>query len=85
MSDRKIYNIVFPKKGKNRDGMDTMRWVQVGSGIETPRGIKLSIDAIPVDFTGDLMLFPRKPDEKGDPTHVRGVLSSPMDSDDVPF
>jgi len=50
------FNLCYPVTFAGRYGPKT-RWVPVGKGYETARGVKLHLDAIPVGFNGELMMF----------------------------
>ncbi len=77
------WNVTFPLKW-TKDGRDGTRWPIVGRAFEGRTGITLQIDAIPLNFTGKLMLF--EIDEKdlkaGKTTAPQG---NPPADEDVPF
>lgn len=59
MPEGRQFNLVFGKP----DPKDPKRrvWIPVGKGFENPDGsIRVLMDAIPINFTGELHLFPAK-------------------------
>lgn len=51
------FAICAPKLFTSR-GETKTKWVELGVAFETAKGIKLHFDALPLNFAGELMLFP---------------------------
>lgn len=84
------YNVCFAKKYTSK-GQDKQRWVQVGAAFRTAKGIHLRLDAMPIGFSGELMLFENvysKP--AGAPSYETPAMGSPQGGDtdfddEIPF
>jgi hypothetical protein len=55
------FNACFakPKGPSERDGV---YWIRFGTGVGTEKGIKCFIDAIPLNWNGEFMLFEQTDD-----------------------
>jgi hypothetical protein len=56
MGDEKRYNVCAVKQYESR-GEQRSKWFQVGKAFDTRKGIKVRLDALPLNFDGELMLF----------------------------
>lgn len=65
---------------KAKDGTEKRKWLKVGAVFETKNGLRLKLDALPVNFDGWLMLS--EPRDQA-PAPSSGGNSDPNDS--MPF
>ena len=63
-----MFTVSYPKPDE-KDPKKTW-WINVGVAWPQPNGnIKIRLDAVPINFTGELVLFPKQ--ERGDGTQAR--------------
>lgn len=87
MTTRRRYNVCAAKQYESAGGTKT-KWIAVGVAFETAKGIKLRLDAMPLQFDGELMLFPAEDAAAGRDRDGRGPREAahPQALDeDVPF
>jgi hypothetical protein len=78
------YNVTYPVKW-TKEGKEGTRWPIVGRAFEGKQGsITIQLDAIPLNFTGKLMLFLIDEDKPGAKASLLSQGSPPSDGD-VPF
>ena len=65
-------------------GDSCTKWVTVGRAFQTARGIKVKLDALPLNFDGDLMLFEGDGEAKERGTRAGGAVPPPDDGS-IPF
>jgi hypothetical protein len=83
-----IGDLMYPTGKYIKDGQEKTRWMKVGVLIETDKGMRLKIEAIPV-VTGDnglwLSVFePRDSQAEAKPARPQAT-STPDPQQDVPF
>lgn len=52
-SDPRFFKVMFPVE---RSGVKK-RWVRIGSATETSKGLACTIDAIPINWSGEFFIF----------------------------
>jgi hypothetical protein len=86
---RKIGNLVFPTGKYIKDGEEKTSWMRVGVLIETDKGLRIKLDAIPV-VTGDNGLWLSVFEEDSNPRQQAQPAQQPQQAaapsqPDVPF
>lgn len=83
----KIGDICFPAGKYIKDGEEKTRWMKVGVAIQTDKGIRLKLDAIPV-VTGDNGLWLSVFEERNEQGSGQGFKNKPAQKpldEDTPF
>jgi hypothetical protein len=79
---RKIGDLMAPNgQYETADGETKTRWIKCGVMLETDKGPRIKLEALPVggDFDGWLSVFEEKPKQQD------GFRQAPKGSHDVPF
>ena len=78
---RKIGDLMAPNGKYITDGEEKTRWIKCGVMLETDKGPRIKLEALPVggEFDGWLSVFEDKPKQQD------GFRQAPKGNDDAPF
>ncbi len=85
----KKFDVVVTQRYQDRDGNEQKRYVNIGSVIETSKGMSIKLESIPLGWDGWAAFYEPKPREgqqsQGRGTSVGGKQQRGGDFDDPPF
>lgn len=64
------------------NGQEKTRWITIGKLLKSPKGVKVKIDTIPLEWNGWAELV--DPDNEEKPRAKKAVQAAPV-ADDLPF
>lgn len=83
----KKFDVVVTQRYQDRDGNEQKRYVNIGSVIETSKGMSIKLESIPLGWDGWAAFYEPKPREgqQGRSGGKQQTRSGDGDFDDPPF
>ena len=80
----KKYDVVYTQR-YTQNGEEKTKWINCGAVLETAKGFRVKLDAIPVGFDGWFALFEPKEGGKADAPKQPAPAADNFREDKIPF